>query len=195
MRRYALGLLTICPLGDILRRRQLILIMTFVTTLLSIGLAVTQNVVVFEAVNFLMGFTNVSVQILIPLIAEIAPIERRGFAYSIMLAGLMFGILCARVVAGIIGDFFAWRIVYYTAVTLQSVVLIGFYLMLPDYPSANVGLPYWKIHWSMGKLAVTEPIVVQATLINIGTSACFAYYWVTLTFLLGGAPYHYSTCA
>lgn len=168
--------------------------MTFIATLLSIGLAVTQSVVVFEAINFLMGFTNVSAQILIPLVAEIAPIERRGFVYSIMLAGLMFGILFARVVAGIIGNFFAWRIVYYAAVTLQSIVLIGLYLMLPDYPSPNVGLPYWKIHWSMGKLAVTEPIVVQATLINIGTSACFAYYWVTLTFLLGGPPYNYSTC-
>lgn len=191
--RYAVGLLLICPLGDIVRRRQLILLTTFVAMALSIGLAVTKSVAIFEAVTFLTGLANVSSQILIPLVAEIAPLERRAFAYSIMLTGLMFGILSARVVAGIIGEFFSWRIVYYSAVILQSTVLIGLYFMVPDYPSANRGLPYWKLHLSMAKLAVTEPIVVQAVLINLGTSACFAYYWVTLTFLLGGPPYNYST--
>ncbi|KAF9474596.1 MFS DHA1 transporter [Pholiota conissans] len=190
---YAIGLLIICPLGDIVRRRQLIIFLTLVTTLLSIGLAVTANIVVFEAITFVMGFTNVSAQILSPLVAEIAPLERRAFAYSIVLAGLMFGILFARVLAGIIGEFVVWRIVYYVAVGLQTIVLLVLYFTLPDYPSPNRGLPYWKIHWSMAKLAVMEPVVVQAVLINLGTSACFAYFWVTLTFLLGGPPYNYST--
>ncbi|KAF8187756.1 MFS DHA1 transporter [Pholiota molesta] len=190
---YAIGLLVICPLGDIVRRRQLIIFLTFVTTLLSIGLAVTTNIVVFEAITFVMGFTNVSAQILSPLVAEIAPPERRAFAYSIVLAGLMFGILFARVLAGIIGEFVVWRIVYYAAFALQAMVLLVLYFTLPDYPSPNKSLPYWKIHWSMAKLAVTEPVVVQAVLINLGTSACFAYFWVTLTFLLGGPPYNYST--
>jgi len=32
-------------------------------------------------------------------------------------------------------------------------------------------------------------------IINIASSACFASFWVTLTFLLGGSPYYYSTYA
>jgi hypothetical protein len=47
--------------------------------------------------------------------------------------------------------------------------------------------------FSMAKYAVTEPLVVQAALINIASSACYTAFWVTLTFLLGGAPYYYST--
>ncbi|KAF8959132.1 MFS DHA1 transporter [Flammula alnicola] len=190
---YAVGLLVICPLGDIVRRRQLILFLVIITSFLTIGLAVTKDVVIFEALTFVMGFTNVAPQILVPLVAESAPLERRAFAFSIVLTGLMFGILFARVIAGIIGEFVVWRIVYYSAVSLQFVVFLGLYLTLPDYPSANNNLPYWKIHWTMAKLAVTEPIVVQAVVINLGASACYAYYWVTLTFLLGGPPYNYST--
>lgn len=65
--------------------------------------------------------------------------------------------------------------------------------MLPDYPSKNDHLNYWDIMWSMAKLAVTEPVLIQGCLINLASSACFSNFWVTLTFLLGGEPYNYST--
>jgi hypothetical protein len=38
-----------------------------------------------------------------------------------------------------------------------------------------------------------EPVLIQACLINLASSACFSNFWVTLTFLLGGPPYFYST--
>ncbi|KAJ3513444.1 hypothetical protein NLJ89_g2943 [Agrocybe chaxingu] len=191
--RYAVGLLLICPLGDIVRRRQLILFLVLVTLLLTIGLAVTTDVVIFETLSSLMGLLNVAAQILVPLVAEIAPPDQRAFAFSIVLTGLMFGILVARVIAGIIGQFIVWRIVYYTAFGAQCLAFLCLHFILPDYPAKNGDLPYWKIHWSMAKLAVTEPIAVQVILINLGASACFAYFWVTLTFLLGASPYNYST--
>ena len=191
--RYAIGLVFILPLGDSLRRRQLILTLVVITLLLSIGLAVTSNVVIFEVLGTIVGFTNVAGQMIVPLVTEIAPPEQRAFAFSIVLTGIMFGILLARVVAGIIAEFIVWRIVYYTAFGAQCFAFVCLYFILPDYPSKNNDLPYRQIHWSMVKLAVTEPVAVQVILINLGGSACFAYYWVTLTFLLGGEPYNYST--
>lgn len=67
--------------------------------------------------------------------------------------------------------------------------------MLPDYPAKNKGATYFGILYSMGKFAVTEPLLIQAYLINMPSSACFSNFWVTLTFLLGGPPYDYSTLA
>ena len=183
----------LCPLGDIFRRRQLVLGLVFLTTFLTIGLTVTRNVVVFEVLSLIIGLANVAPQILIPLVSETAPKEIRGFAFSVVLSGLMFGILLARVVAGIIGQFALWRTVYYTAVGIQAVVLVGLYFTLPDHLPKAATIPYWKVHWTMLVLAVTEPAAVQSIILNLGASAAFAYYWVTLTFLLGGPPYHYST--
>jgi hypothetical protein len=58
-------------------------------------------------------------------------------------SGLLFGILLARVSAGIIAEFTSWRVVYYFAVGVQALVLVGSYWVLPDYPSKNKDLTYW----------------------------------------------------
>lgn len=128
-----------------------------------------------------------------PLAADLARPERRASAISVVLSGLLLGILIARVLAGVIGNFNTWRIVYYMAIGVQFVVLVGAYLVLPDYPAKNRDLTYFKILYTMAKYAVTEPLLIQTALINIASSACFSAFWVTLTFLLGGPPYYYST--
>lgn len=191
--RYAGGLLLISPLGDLVQRRPLILSTVILSTTLTIGLAVTNNIEAFGALSFLVGAVSVTPQILVPLVADLAPDKRRASAISVVLSGLLFGILVARVLAGIIAQFVSWRVVYYFAIGVQGLVLLGCYLMVPDYPSKNKQLTYWGILSTMARFSVTEPILIQACLINLCSSACFSNFWVTLTFLLGGPPYNYST--
>jgi predicted MFS family arabinose efflux permease len=171
------------------------LILTVFTSTLTIGLALTSSLVVFEILSFLVGFLSVTPQILIPLAADLAPAERRASAISIVLGGLLLGILSARVLAGIVAQFVTWRIVYHIAYSVQAIVLFGMWALLPDFPAKNPNMTYFGILTTMAKLAVTEPVLIQAALINFGSAACFSNYWVTLTFLLGGPPYHYSTYA
>jgi predicted MFS family arabinose efflux permease len=186
--------LFITPLGDLVRRRPLIIITVTLALAFTIGLAVTQNIEAFEALSFIVGALSVAPQILIPLAADLVPHERRASAISIVFSGLLFGVLVARVIAGIIAQFVTWRVVYYFAIGVQALVFLGSYFMLPDYPSKNKHLTYWGILSSMAKFAATEPVLIQACIINICSSACFSSFWVTLTFLLDGSPYHYSTC-
>lgn len=153
----------------------------------------TRSLVAFEALSFLVGVVSVTPQILLPLAADLAPPERRASAISVVLSGLLFGVLIARVLAGVIAEFTSWRVVYYMAIGTQTAVLAGSYLILPDYPSKNDDLTYFDILWTMGKFACTEPLLIQACLVNMASSAQFSNFWVTLTFLLGGPPYNYST--
>ncbi|CAK5266396.1 unnamed protein product [Mycena citricolor] len=193
--QYATGIIFIPPLGDLVRRRQLILTLAVLSSSLTVGLAVTNNIAVFEALSFLIGVVSVTPQIMIPLAADLAPPERRASALSIVYSGLLFGILVARVIAGIIGQYTSWRVVYYLAIGVQVFVLLAGYLIIPDYPSKNTDLTYFKTLSSMARFAFTEPILVQACLVNLASCACFTNFWVTLTFLLGGPPYFYSTLA
>lgn len=172
----------------------MLLLLVATSGTLTIGLAVTHNVVVFEALCFLVGAVTVTPQILLPLAADLAPPQRRASAISVVLSGLLFGVLIARVLAGVIANFTTWRVVYYLSIGMQYFVLAGVYFMIPDYPAKGT-MPYWKVLASMAKYAVTEPILVQACLMVIASSAAFTSFWVTLTFLLGGPPYHYSTYA
>ena len=174
-----------------------------------------------------MGIFTVTPQILIPYAADLAPTNRRASSISIVLSGLLLGVLIARVLAGIVAQFGRnWRIVYFLAVGVQAFILLILYFVLPDYPAKNVGeeeeeanlktqvkesigegalrqqpkkstgkkkLTYPHILYTMGKYALTEPVLIQAGLMQCAASACFSNFWVTLTFLLGGEPYNYDT--
>ncbi|KAL6300671.1 major facilitator superfamily domain-containing protein [Sparassis latifolia] len=190
---YAVSMLTISILGDIVRRRPMLLLLIFISGSLTIGLAVTNSLVAFEVLSFFVGMASVAPQVLMPLAADLAPPARRASALSIVLAGLLFGVLLARVLAGIIGQYAPWRVVYYLAIAVQFAVLLLLYGVLPDYPARNRGATYLGILASLLRFLATEPLLVQATLCNFLASACFSNFWVTLTFLLGGPPYHYST--
>jgi predicted MFS family arabinose efflux permease len=173
-----IGLLLLSPLGDLVKRRQLILLLVFLSTALTIGLSITNNLRVFEALSFLVGVVTVTPQILLPLAADLSPPERRASAISIVLSGLLFGVLIARVVAGVIANFTSWHVVYYMAIGVQCLVLVGTYFVIPDYPAKNQGLSYLNILTSMAKYAVTEPKVIQAALVNMASNACFTSFWV-----------------
>nr|VWP02198.1 Nucleosome assembly protein 1 [Ganoderma boninense] len=146
---YAIGLLFIAPLGDLVRRRPLILALTFIGASLTIGLALAERILALEVLSFFVGICTATPQILMALAGDLAPPERRASALSIVLSGLLLGILVARVLAGVVAH--------------------------------------------MARFTVTEPLLVQAILISIPSSATFTNWWVTLTFLLDGAPYNYST--
>jgi predicted MFS family arabinose efflux permease len=169
------------------------LLLTLLTSSLTIGLALTSSLVAFQILSFFVGVFSVTPQILIPLAADLAPPERRGSVISIVFAGLLLGVLLARVLAGVVAQFCSWRVVYHVAYGTQLFILGGMWAALPDYPAKNPELGYFGILHTMARLAVTEPVLVQASLIIFASAACFSNFWVTLTFLLGGPPYHYST--
>lgn len=201
----------ITPLGDLVKRRQLILLLVFLTASLTIGLAVTPNFITFEVLSFLVGVFTVVPQILVPMAADLARPERRAMAISIVLSRLLFGIILARLLAGIIGNFTNWRAVYYMAIGLHYIVLTGAYLILPNYPAMSQELTHITTITSMVKYAMTKPLLIQAFLVNFASSAYFTSFWVqiqlrnillshtdgiyrvTLTFLLEASPYNYST--
>lgn len=167
--------------------------MITIAATLTIGLATSKNLIIFKILSFFFGMANVTPQILAPLAADVAPPESRAFAYSIVLTGMNSGLLLARVLAGVIAKSTSWRVVYYMAIGVQSLILLECYFVIPDYPAKNKSMTYWNILWTMMVYAVTEPLVIQVEIITIATAACFSSYWVTLTFLLGGPPYNYST--
>ncbi|KAJ7241339.1 major facilitator superfamily domain-containing protein [Mycena haematopus] len=192
---YAVGVVLISPLGDLVRRRQLILLCLLMSTFFTVGLAVTNSFVAFEVLSFFVGVTSIITTILQPLVADLAPPERRATALSVVISGLLLGVLAARVLSGVLGQFSSWRAAYYFGIGVQALALVWLYLILPDYPARNAGtdLTYIRILWTMVKFSVTEPALIQPCLLNFATSAGFTSFWVTLTFLLGGPLYNYST--
>lgn len=130
---------------------------------------------------------------MIPLVGEYAPANKKGFVLSIIVSGLLLGMLIARLLSGILANYTSWRNIYWFACGAQYLIGTALFFFMPDYPSTNSGLGYFKALWSILCFIVTEPLLVQASLIVYFCSAVFTSFWTTLTFLLASPPYEYSS--
>ncbi|MCJ1441391.1 MAG: hypothetical protein MMC23_001877 [Stictis urceolatum] len=191
---YAAGLLFLCPLGDLFKRRIFVLSLVWITGTVWIGLCLTTSFPAFAALSFINAATTVTPQLMLPLVGELAPPHRRATALSIMSSGLLLGILIARVLSGTVTNFVSWRVIYWIGFGLQYLILILLWFFMPDYPSTNPsGLNYFRMLWSIVTITYRSPVLVQACIVGMLTSATFTNYWTTLTFLLSGEPYNFSS--
>ncbi|EPQ53019.1 MFS general substrate transporter, partial [Gloeophyllum trabeum ATCC 11539] len=190
---YAIGLVFLSPLGDLIHRRQFIFLLMTAAAGLTIGLAITKSLVAFEVLSFFVAVVSITPQVLIPLTAELAPPHRRASSIAVVMSGLLMGVMLARVLSGIIAQFSSYHNIYWMGVGGQFLLLIVMYLICPDMPPKNPDMTYFRILGTMARFAVTEPLLIQTGLILFADSAIYAGFWVTMTFLLSGAPYNYST--
>jgi predicted MFS family arabinose efflux permease len=164
------------------------------------GLCITKSFPGFLAITFITSVTTVTPQIMLPLVGDMAPPERRALSLSVVVSGMLFGMLVARFLSGVVARFIGWRYIYWISFALQYIILILLYLFMPDYPSTNPDHASFKkmlrkypsLLFDILKLAVKYPVLMQACLIGLCTSAIFTSFWTTLTFLLVEPPYNYS---
>ena len=158
-----------------------------------IGLCLTKNFQVFLFLSFVTALTTVTPQLMLPLVGDLAPAHRRATALSIVVSGLLLGMLIARVLSGVVTQYTTWRDIYWLSFGLQYLILILLWFFMPDYPSTNPGgLNYFKMLWSIVTITIHEPVLVQACLVGFFTSSTFTSFWTTLTFLLSESPYNYN---
>ncbi|KAG4440001.1 hypothetical protein IFR05_004515 [Cadophora sp. M221] len=190
---YAAGLLFLCPLGDIFRRRAFVLILISFTATMWLGLCLTNSFSVFLAISFITAVSTVTPQLMLPLVGDLAPAHRRATALSIVVSGLLLGMLIARLLSGILTQYTSWRSIYWFSFGVQYLILILLFFFMPDYPSTNPGgINYFRMLFSILKMVFKHPVLVQACLVGCLTSSIFTNYWTTLTFLLSSPPYSYS---
>lgn len=123
----ALGILLLLPLGDLYSNRRLCIIFVGCQTVCMLGMALSESLALFTLASTLLGFVTIA-PYLIPAFASkrVAP-ERLGHVTALLTAGVIFGILVARVGAGVIAEHFDWRIIYWVAFALMA----GVTLFLP----------------------------------------------------------------
>lgn len=123
----ALGILLLLPLGDRYSNKQLCIGFVTAQSLFMLGMALADGFVLFTLASTLLGFVTIA-PYLIPAFASkrVAP-ERLGQVMALLTAGVIFGILVARVGAGVVAEEFGWRTVYWCAFALMA----GVTLLLP----------------------------------------------------------------
>ncbi|MBX8499336.1 MFS transporter [Pseudomonas lijiangensis] len=176
---YALGLFFLVPLGDLLENRRLMLVTTGVAILSLLGAAFAEQPNLFLVVSLLVGFSSVSVQMLIPLAAHLAPEETRGRVVGSIMGGLLLGILLARPVSSLVADHFGWRAVFGSAAVLMAGISVVLATTMPKrVPDHRAS--YGELLFSLWTLLRKQPVLRQRAFYQACMFATFSLFWTAV---------------
>ena len=185
---YACGLLFIIPLGDLLKRKRMILIDFVFVIVALLGMYFAPSVSWLFPLSFLIGFTSVIPQVFVPMAAELAEPQKKAQAVGMVMSGLLVGILLSRVFSGFIGEYLGWREVYMIGAILMFVLWIFIYIFLPEI-QPNFKGTYGNLMKSIVDLVKNQPQLRLASFRGATGFAAFSAFWTTLVFHLEEAPF------
>ncbi|WP_026042878.1 MFS transporter [Pantoea sp. A4] len=189
---YALGLLLLVPLGDMLDRRGLIVSMTLLAAGGMVITATSNSLSMMLIGTVITGLFSVVAQILVPLAATLAAPEKRGKVVGTVMSGLLLGILLARTAAGGLAQLGGWRAVYWTASVLMVLMALALWRFLPRVPKQSVSLNYFQLLGTIFRLYASKRVLQTRAFTGCLSFANFSVFWTSLAFLLSAPPYNYN---
>lgn len=191
---YALGIFFIVPLGDFVQRKRLISIVMILSIIALASCALSPSFIILALSLFSMGIVTISGQIILPLAGDLSSDKQRGHIVGIVSSGITTGILFSRFVSGIIAGLWGWRSVYMMAAVLNLVMALVMIYVLPEIPRKNRLKSYkgllFSVFTTFKRHNTLYMILLHSGLIF---GLVFNIFWTSLTFLLSGEPFNYST--
>ncbi|WP_437100961.1 MFS transporter [Streptomyces kronopolitis] len=191
---YALGLLLLVPLGDLLERRRLAVTLTAATAVFLTVTASAPNAALLLTGTALTGLTSVAAMVVVPYAATLAAPAERGRTVGTVMTGLLLGILLARTAAGLLAEVGSWRTVYWVNAALMLIMALLLRLKLPALRTP-AGLRYPALLRSMLGLFAQEPVLRRRAALGALIFAGFSVLWTALAFLMSGPSYGWQESA
>ncbi|WP_375691770.1 MFS transporter [Pseudooceanicola sp. LIPI14-2-Ac024] len=183
---YALGLLFLLPLGDMVERRRIISILLIAACAMLVTFALTPAFPALVLVGFLVGFSSVVPQFLPPIAARLAPPGQSGQAVGFVMGGLLLGIILSRFVGGLFGGVFGWRAVYLMAAVLMLVLLVLLRRNLPVMQPTFRG-SYRSLIASLAGLFLRHGRLRLLAFVAALQFGAFSMFWTTIVFHVEGS--------
>jgi predicted MFS family arabinose efflux permease len=189
---YFLGLILIVPLGDLVNRRLLIVAGCVIAAAALVAVAVSPGPQMFLLASGVVGVASVVQQVINAYAAALSSPEMRGRILGIVTSGVVFGVLLARTVSGVLADVLDWRSVY----VFSAILMLGLALVLArKLPPENTrsAVPYRRLVTSVVTLTLHERVFRVRALITLLIFAGFGALWGSMALPLTTAPWHLST--
>nr|WP_256357106.1 MFS transporter [Pseudomonas sp. PDM26] len=185
---YALGLLFIVPLGDLLSRKGLILTQVLLSAIALAGVGAAQQWLTLLGAMIVVGLLAVMVQVLVAYAAVLATPSQRGQAVGTVTSGIVLGILLARFTSGLIADLAGWRAVYFVSSGLMLTLAAVFWKALPPAVTPRSRYTYPALIRSLFTLFMTEPVLRIRGLLALLIFAAFSVLWTSMVLPLSAPP-------
>ncbi|TDD96742.1 MFS transporter [Actinomadura rubrisoli] len=189
---YALGLILLVPLGDLMERRRLAVSLYAATAVFLLVSAAAPNGTVLLAGTALTALTSVGAQVVVPFAATLADPAERGRVVGTVMTGLLLGLLLARTASGALSELGGWRTVYWVNAVLMALMAVLLRTFLPRLGGADRRLSYPGLLRSTVAMFRYEPLLRWRAGIGALSMASFSVLWTAMTFLLVRSPYGWS---
>ena len=178
----ALGIFLLLPLGDRYSNRSLCIVFISLQTFAMLGMALAAEFALFTLASTILGFVTIA-PYLLPAFASkrVAP-ERLGQVTALLTAGVVFGILVARVGAGIVAADYGWRTVYWIAAILMILVTLALPIAMRSETATDKrpSGSYYSLLMSVFELAKHHREVLVSAAIQSLNFAMFTATWLAL---------------
>jgi predicted MFS family arabinose efflux permease len=192
---YFVGLVLLVPLGDVVDRRNLILLQLALgaLALAAAGAAGSRMLLLVALAG--VGLFAVVIQLLVVHAASLTPEAQRGQVVGAVTSGVVLGILQARTLAGPIADLGGWRTVYLMAAGLTLLVTLVLLRRLPTAAHARTAITYGAVLRSLPRLYADErSLRVRGTLALL-VFAALSVVWSSIVLPLTAPPHSLSRAA
>lgn len=189
---YALGLIFIVPLGDLIDRRRLVIGQGLLSIVALVAVATARSEAILFASLAAMGLLAVVVQVLVAFAATLATPAERGKAVGMVTSGVVIGILAARFMAGLLADLGGWRTVYLTSAVVTAAMVGVLMRVLPRQLSPDSTESYAATLRSIPILFLHDRILLMRGLLALLIFATLSAFWTALVLPLSTPPFSYS---
>ena len=180
---YAVGLVLLLPMGDLIENRRLTSAMLIVTAMALVVAGTAESLGVFLVASVFIGVTSVVAQILIPFAAHLAPEASRGRIVGWVGSGLLLGILLARTLSSLAAAAWGWRAIFFISAGLMLVMAVVLARLLPVRGPGHTG-GYLTLMASVLELVRTQPLLRRRAVCQALMFAAFSGYWTGIAFQL-----------
>ncbi|MFE7327838.1 MFS transporter [Streptomyces sp. NPDC057565] len=194
---YALGLILLVPLGDVMERRKLAVGLFALTALFLLLTAGAPTGPLLIAGTALTALTSVGAQVVVPFAATLAAPAERGRIVGLVMSGVLLGGLVGRLASGALSELGGWRTAYWVNALLMAVMAVLLHRHLPRLPRSDDTAPtgYAGLLRSTLSLLRTEPLLRWRSAVAAFSMASYSVQLTALTFLLTRPPYDWNAAA
>lgn len=192
---YALGLLLIVPLGDLIDRKRLLLGQLLFSALALVGVGMAPNWALLLLALAITGLMAVMVQVMVAHAASLADPGQQGQAVGTVTSGIVLGILLARLVSGGLADLAGWRSVYLITAGLLMLLALVLWRSLPVGQPVSLRSGYRALIVAQFRLYQHDRLLRQRGLFGVLIFAAFSVLWSAMVMPLSAEPLELSHTA
>ncbi|MDQ0193562.1 putative MFS family arabinose efflux permease [Paenibacillus wynnii] len=185
---YAVGLLLLVPLGDLLNQRRLIIGQMLLSMIALVIVGTASSSMALFAGMALVGLLAVVTQTLVAFAATMATPAERGRVVGMVTSGIVIGILLARSISGILTDLAGWRSIYLVSAAFMLLMVCALIRVLPNVERGVKSLSYPHLLRSVFMLFAQERILRIRAILALLIFTDFSILWTSLVLPLSAPP-------